>query len=74
MVDNPRYGWVNARGERINRLQWEIDRDSVHINRRLGEGNFGEVYGGDMFLSDSDQIIPVAVKALRPSASEEEQV
>ena len=30
--------------------EWEIDRDSVVINRKLGEGAFGMVYGGESYL------------------------
>ena len=30
--------------------EWEIDRESVVINRKLGEGAFGMVYGGESCL------------------------
>ena len=36
--------------------QWEIERDSVIINRKLGEGAFGMVYGGELF-DDSVQCV-----------------
>ena len=36
--------------------EWEIDRESVVINRKLGEGAFGMVYGGESCLgSDTDK-------------------
>ena len=31
--------------------EWEIDRDCVVINRKLGEGAFGMVYGGESCLA-----------------------
>ena len=36
--------------------EWEIDRESVVINRKLGEGAFGMVYGGESCLDrDTDK-------------------
>jgi hypothetical protein len=32
--------------------KWEISRDRVVINRKLGEGAFGMVYGGEALLED----------------------
>jgi hypothetical protein len=32
--------------------KWEIQRDRVVINRKLGEGAFGTVYGGECFFDD----------------------
>ena len=31
---------------------WEMPRDRVVINRKLGEGAFGMVYGGEAFFDD----------------------
>ena len=28
--------------------EWEVEREHVIINRKLGEGAFGMVYGGEM--------------------------
>ncbi|KAK4876844.1 hypothetical protein RN001_009350 [Aquatica leii] len=42
------------------RDKWEIPRDEIHLIRRLGRGNFGEVYYGKWRNS-----IDVAVKTLR---------
>lgn len=43
---------------------WEIPRDKVVINRKLGEGAFGTVYGGEC-LFDSQGWVAVAVKTLK---------
>ena len=32
--------------------EWEIPRDRVVINRKLGEGAFGTVYGGECFFDE----------------------
>lgn len=28
--------------------EWEVDREKIVMNRKLGEGAFGMVYGGEM--------------------------
>ena len=33
--------------------QWEIDKDSVTLDRLIGQGHFGQVYQGVLKLSDS---------------------
>ena len=30
--------------------EWEIDRECVVINRKIGEGAFGMVYGGESYI------------------------
>ena len=36
--------------------EWEIDRECVVINRKLGEGAFGMVYGGESCMDmDTDK-------------------
>ena len=32
--------------------EWQIPRDRVVINRKLGEGAFGTVYGGEAFFDE----------------------
>ena len=32
--------------------QWEIDKDSVTLDRLIGQGHFGQVYQGVLKLSD----------------------
>ncbi|XP_030626704.1 tyrosine-protein kinase SRK2 [Chanos chanos] len=46
---------------------WEIDRASVHLIRKLGAGQFGEVYEG--LWNDTTQ---VAVKTLKPGSMDPE--
>lgn len=41
--------------------QWEIDRTSIKLLRKLGAGQFGEVFEG--LWNDTT---PVAVKTLKP--------
>lgn len=43
--------------------KWEIPRDRVVINRRLGEGAFGTVYGGEALFQDG--WVAAAVKTLK---------
>ena len=41
--------------------QWEIDRSSIQLLKRLGSGQFGEVWEGLW-----NNTTPVAVKTLKP--------
>ncbi len=52
--------------------QWEIPRDRVVLNRKLGEGAFGTVYGGEAFIEES--WLAVAVKTLKIGSNPEEKV
>ena len=38
--------------------EWEIPRDRVVINRKLGEGAFGTVYGGEAFFDEKGWVSP----------------
>ena len=54
---------------------WEVDRKDLDINRKLGEGAFGTVYGADFFSGRSGKSCkPVAVKTLHDGADGEEKV
>ncbi|XP_030386775.1 atrial natriuretic peptide receptor 2-like [Scaptodrosophila lebanonensis] len=53
--------------------KWEIPKDNVVVNRRLGEGAFGTVYGGEARLG-SGNWTAVAVKTLKAGASTEDRV
>jgi hypothetical protein len=53
--------------------EWEIPRDKVVLNRKLGEGAFGTVFGGEAFL-DGHCWVAVAVKALKIGARVDEKV
>ncbi|XP_013388416.1 uncharacterized protein LOC106157335 [Lingula anatina] len=52
--------------------EWELPRDKVVLNRKLGEGAFGTVYGGESFIDDS--WVAVAVKTLKIGSSVEEKL
>ena len=39
--------------------EWEIPRDRVVINRKLGEGAFGTVYGGEAFFDEKGWVSQV---------------
>lgn len=51
--------------------RWEIPRERVVINRKLGTGAFGTVYGGHALLAEDRGWSAVAVKTLKPGASTE---
>ncbi|XP_064467335.1 atrial natriuretic peptide receptor 2-like [Ornithodoros turicata] len=52
---------------------WEMPRDHIVINRKLGEGAFGTVYGGEAFIVDKGWVA-VAVKTLKVGAIIEEKL
>lgn len=52
--------------------QWEVAREHVVLNRKLGEGAFGTVYGGEALIGDS--WVAVAVKTLKIGSIPEEKV
>ncbi|XP_062129708.1 uncharacterized protein LOC133841324 [Drosophila sulfurigaster albostrigata] len=59
---------------KLNTLdKWEIPKENVVINRRLGEGAFGTVYGGEAQLG-SGNWTAVAVKTLKCGASTEDRL
>ncbi|CAL8112812.1 unnamed protein product [Orchesella dallaii] len=53
--------------------KWEVPRDRVVINRKLGEGAFGTVYGGECFFDDRGWVA-VAVKTLKVGSSCEQKL
>lgn len=53
--------------------KWEIPRDRVVINRKLGEGAFGTVYGGEAFFPEKGWLA-VAVKTLKVGSSTDEKL
>lgn len=54
--------------------RWELARERVVINRRLGAGACGAVYGGHALLGGGRGWAAVAVKTLKPGASTEEKL
>lgn len=58
----------------VNTLdKWEVCKDRVVINRRLGEGAFGTVYGGEAQI-DENGWTAVAVKTLKKGSSTEDRL
>ncbi|KAK2703017.1 uncharacterized protein LOC136042185 isoform X2 [Artemia franciscana] len=53
--------------------EWEFPREQVVINRKIGEGAFGTVYGGEAFFSDKGWVA-VAVKTLKMGSTVEEKL
>jgi hypothetical protein len=45
--------------------EWEIPRDRVVINRKLGEGAFGTVYGGEAFFDEKGWVSTTIFQFLR---------
>lgn len=52
--------------------KWQIPRDKVVLNRKIGEGTSGTVYGGEANINGS--WVAVAVKTLKAGATLEEKV
>lgn len=53
--------------------KWEISKDHVVINRRLGEGAFGTVYGGEAQIT-GDTWTAVAVKTLKKGSNPDDRL
>lgn len=54
--------------------KWEVPKESIVINRRLGEGEFGTVFGGEAKFPHYDEWIAVAVKSLKCGATNESKL
>lgn len=54
--------------------RWEVPRERVVINRKLGTGAFGTVYGGHALLAEDRGWSAVAVKTLKAGATTEEKL
>ncbi|CAG4969456.1 unnamed protein product [Parnassius apollo] len=54
--------------------RWEVSRERVVINRKLGMGAFGTVYGGHALLAEDRGWTAVAVKTLKAGATTEEKL
>lgn len=65
---------ISPSRNKLNTLdKWEISKENVVINRKLGEGAFGTVYGGEAKLVARDWTA-VAVKTLKSGASTEDRI
>lgn len=58
----------------IELSKWEIPRENVIINRRIGEGAFGTVYGGEALINEDDGWRPVAIKTLKAGSTPENRL
>lgn len=54
--------------------EWEIPREKVVINRTIGEGAFGTVFGGECQFTDNGPWQAVAVKTLKVGSTIEEKL
>ena len=55
--------------------EWEIPRENIVLNRKLGEGAFGAVCGGEvMGIGGEGEWVPVAVKSLKIGSLPEDKV
>ena len=63
--DQPR--WSNI-VDFIAMDEWEVSRDRVIINRTIGKGAFGTVYGGECQLTPNEWTA-VAIKTLSPGST-----
>ena len=45
--------------------EWEIPRDRVVINRKIGEGAFGTVYGGESFFDEKGWVSFFYIKLIQ---------
>lgn len=54
--------------------EWEIPRESVVINRTIGEGQFGTVFGGECQFEGDSTWTAVAVKTLKVGSTVEEKL
>lgn len=59
----PESGW--SIGELMPLDEWELPREKVVINRTIGEGAFGTVFGGECQFADNSPWLAVAVKTLK---------
>lgn len=53
--------------------EWELQRENIILNRKLGEGAFGTVFGGEANI-DTKGWLAVAAKSLKIGSSIEEKV
>lgn len=53
--------------------KWEVPRECIILNRKIGEGAFGKVYGGEANIGGKGWVA-VAVKSLKVGSTNEEQL
>jgi hypothetical protein len=73
-------GLMSPDVEWLNLDEWEMPRDKVVLNRKLGEGAFGTVYGGEAYMmvgsnmTQGSNWVACAVKTLKVGSSSQEKV
>lgn len=68
----PETGWPLS--ELMSLDEWELPREKVVINRTIGEGAFGTVFGGECQFADNSPWLAVAVKTLKVGSTVEEKL
>lgn len=58
----------------VELTKWEIQRENIVINRRLGEGAFGTVYGGEALIDVDEGWTAVAIKTLKSGSNAENRL
>lgn len=58
----------------MNLDEWEIPKERVVINRTIGAGAFGTVYGGECMISEDSAWVAVAVKTLKKGSTAENKL
>lgn len=61
-------------GELTSLDEWELPREKVVINRTIGEGAFGTVFGGECQFGENTPWLAVAVKTLKVGSTVEEKL
>ncbi|KAG7155890.1 Tyrosine-protein kinase transforming protein ros-like [Homarus americanus] len=61
-------------GDLMSLNEWELPREKVVINRTIGEGAFGTVFGGECQFGDNTPWLAVAVKTLKVGSTVEEKL
>lgn len=54
--------------------KWEVPRANVVMNRKLGEGCFGTVYGGEALINEDEGWSAVAIKTLKVGSNAENRL
>lgn len=58
----------------IRRQYWELDHEMIQIQKKLGEGAFGEVAAGIMKFKKGGKVVKVAVKQAKMEKLDKEQI
>ncbi|XP_074645062.1 uncharacterized protein LOC141914425 [Tubulanus polymorphus] len=67
-------GLLNAKFDWMTLDEWEMQREKVVLNRKLGEGAFGTVYGGEAYILSDHNWGACAVKTLKVGSTPQEKL